>query len=95
MNGVGEKYLMKLPEAEVSKNQELLARNLQQFVNNSWVKVSNFRNFTTIDMLEIRNFVFENDPVLEIYSEIEHPITHESVKHPIIATQDFFFPRQI
>lgn len=95
MNGTGEKYLMKLPEQEVSKNQELIARNLQQFVNNAWVKVSNFRNFTVTDMVEIRNFVFENDPVLEIYSEIEHPITHEVVKHPIIGTTDFFFPRQI
>ena len=95
MNGVGEKYLMKLPEAEVSKNQELIARNLQQFIGDKWVKVTNFKSFTTIDMMEIRNFVFENDPVLELYSVLEHPTTGEKVNHPIIATSDFFYPRQI
>ena len=95
MNGTGEKYLMKLPEQEVSKNQELIARNLQQYVNNQWVKVSNFGNFNATDMREIRNCVFENDPILEIYSELEHPISGEKVNHPIIATPDFFFPRQI
>lgn len=95
MNGIGEKYLMKLPEAELSKNQELLARNLHQYIDDKWVKVSNFKSFSTSDMREIRGTVFENDPVLELYSEIEHPLSGEKVNHPIIATSDFFFPRQI
>lgn len=95
MNGRGEKYLMKLPDSETSKNHELRARNLQQFIDDKWVEVTNFRNFTAMDMVEIRDFVFTNDPILEIYSDIEHPITHEFVKHPIIGTPDFFFPRRI
>ena len=95
MNGTGEKYLMKLPEAEVSKNQELMARNLQLFLEGKWVRVTSFKPFNSMDMMEIRNFVFENDPVLELYSEIENPITGDKLNHPIIATTDFFFPRQI
>jgi hypothetical protein len=96
INGLGEKYLLSLPSSEFSKNKELMARNLQLMVGASWVKVENFKPFSTTDMREIRNDVFElNDPILELATDIEHPLNGQVVPYPIVGTNDFFYPREI
>jgi hypothetical protein len=96
INGNGEKYLLSLPNSEFSKNKELLARNIQQKIGANWVKVENFKNFSTSDMREIRNDVFElNDPILELATDIEHPMTGQIIQYPIVGTNDFFYPREI
>lgn len=95
VNGYGEKYLMLLPEDKLSKNQELFARNIFLFLNTDWVKIENFKNFTPKEMAEIRKDIFHNDPVLEIYTDLENPSTKEKVSYPLLASTDFFFPREI
>lgn len=96
MTTKGERYLLGLPLDVQSKNQELLARELSMFIMDKWVTVENFRGFSPLEMREIRNEVFENDPVLDIYTEITNPKNpKEIVQYPILGSSDFFFPREI
>lgn len=95
MNSNGELYQMNLKEDQTSKNAELKSRNLSQKIGDQWVKVESFKNFSPRDMMEIRNNVFENDPILELYTEIEHPTTGKIEYLPILGTSDFFFPREV
>ena len=95
MNGEGERYLMKLDPAAQSKNQELLARELKLWVGNAWVKAENFKNFSPQDMADIRADILENDPITELTTELENPVTQEVIPFLIVGTPDFFFPRAI
>jgi len=95
MNGHGERFLMELPSERQSVNAELLARNLELRVGDQWVKVQNFKSFTPMDMMEIRNDVSDNDPGISLVSELTHPKTEEVLQYPIVGTSDFFYPREI
>lgn len=95
MNSNGEFYQMNLKEEQTSKNAELKARNLSQKIDDKWVKVESFRNFTPREMMEIRNKVFENDPILELFSEVKNPNSGKTEYLPILGTPDFFFPREV
>jgi hypothetical protein len=97
LNGEGERYLVKLPSDVQSKNQELLARNLEWYVpgEEKWTKVQNFKFFSSLDMVEIRREITLNDPAVDLISELENPVTHDKIPYPIVGTQDFFFPREI
>jgi hypothetical protein len=95
VNGNGEKYLMNLPEESQSKNQELLARELYWWLEDRWTKVQNFRSFTPMDMADLRNDVNENDPTINLVTDLENPVTHVKIQYPIVGTTDFFFPREI
>jgi hypothetical protein len=95
MNGNGEKYLLTLDPLLQSKNQELLARNIQLWLDNKWIKVENFKNFNPLEMVEIRKEVLENDATTELTTELENPITHNKIPFLIVGTPDFFFPREI
>ena len=94
-NGEGERYLLKLSEGLQSRNQEFIARELSWFVEDKWIKIQNFRSFTSIDMVDIRKDIDENDPAVNLNSELENPLTHEKINYPIVGTMDFFFPREI
>lgn len=96
MNLRAETFLLKLPASEKSKNSELLARELTLIKEDgSHVKVENFRFFTPRDMMEIRKDVEDNDVSPEVYSEIIHPDGKTRILYPVMATIDFFFPREI
>lgn len=96
MNGNGEKYLMKLPQNQQSKNQEIIARNLKQETASGYIVVENFKFFSPQDMRELRSDIFKNDPTLEIFSEIKHPTNKlKTIFYPIMASNDFFFLREI
>lgn len=90
-----EQDLLKVPDEKQSKNQELLVRNIEEKVNGTWVKVENFRFFSSYEMAQIRNDVSKNDPMLDLYSDIKHPIKNNTVLYPIFGSPDFFFPRVI
>ena len=94
-NSKSEAYLGKLTPEQQSKNNELKSRFLSQKIGESWVIVESFKSFTPFEMLEIRNTLFENDPILQIYSEIKHPISGVIEYMPILGTPDFFYPREI
>jgi len=95
MNGHGERYLMNLPMDQQSINAELKARGIELNVNNNWVKIQNFKTFSSIDMMEIRKDVTENDRIINLITILEHPETKEKFEYPIIGTADFFYPRGI
>jgi len=95
MNGHGERWLMDLPEERQSVNAELLARNLELKIKDEWVKVQNFKSFTPIDMREIRNEIIENDTIVSLITELQHPETKEIFEFPIVGSADFFYPREI
>lgn len=95
MNGVGEKYLMTLPVADLTKNAELKARNLEQKIGENWVVIDSFKNYTAREMVAIRKGVFDNDPIMEVISEIPHPKTKETIPYSLLSSSDFLFPREI
>lgn len=95
INGVGEKWLMDLPEDRQSVNVELLARGIEQKIGKDWVKVQNFKKFTPREMIEIRKDVEKNDTNLSLISDLEHPHTKQVIQYPIMGSPDFFFPREI
>lgn len=95
MNGRGERYLLKLSPESQSKNKELIARELMILLGDKWTKVENFKNFTPSDMADIRKDINENDPVTDLMTELENPVTGEKTLYLIVGTQDFFFPREV
>lgn len=95
INGVGEKYLMTLPMKDLSKNAELKARDLHMEIGEKWVKVDNFKALSAREMVEIRKTVFDNDPVMDIATDIPHPKSGETLSFGILTTPDFLFPREI
>jgi len=95
INGNGEKYLMTLPDNSQSKNQEILARELYLWLEERWTRVQNFKFFSPLEMLDIRNELNEYDPTTNLVTDLENPITHSKVPYPIVGTTDFFFPRGI
>lgn len=94
MNGVGEKFLLTLPEDQRTINKELLARNLHLNVEGEWFKVSRFKDFNPKDMADIRRHVQDNDPTFAGLIEIETP-TGQLEQISLLSIQDFFYPTQI
>lgn len=95
IDSIGENYQMNQSEDNTSINSELLARRIELNVNNRWVEVENFKNFSSKDMSEIRYDVENNDNLLNLFSDIQHPKDKRIVKFPILSSSDFFFPRVI
>jgi hypothetical protein len=96
MDRLGEKKLLKLPESQVTKNAELIARNLElQTGPNSWTPVLNFSPFTKKEMVELHNAIRELDKPYQAFTSIENPKTKETILYPILAYSDFFFPAEI
>lgn len=94
LNAEAEQYLLNLPEDKLTKNQELIARNLQLKVGDNWEKVTSFRLFSTKDMSEIRAHVRGYDPIFQGTTTLIDPVTHQSVDIPIVGIDNFFFPRE-
>lgn len=95
-NGDSEAYLIKLPEEVLSKNQELIARGIQVFYEGAWALVENFSMFTAREMVEIRKEVERVDPGLELVTDIVNPFDpEEKIQYPLVASVDFFYPREI
>lgn len=94
-NSYSEQFLGSLSKEKQSKNNELKSRKLSQKIQDRWVEVESFRNYTTTEMREIRNAVFDADPILEVYSEIEHPNSKATQFLPILGQPDFFYPREV
>jgi len=95
IDSLGENYQLTQEEIDTSINSELLARRLELSVNGKWVKVENFKAFSSRDMSEIRTDVENNESILNIFSDIQNPITKRIIRFPILNSPDFFFPRVI
>ena len=95
MNGHGEQYIMKIAPEFQSVNTELFGRNIEQKVGEEWVRIQNFKSFTSFDMVDIREEIEKNDPSVDLFTDIPHPTTKEIITYPIVGSTDFFFPRGI
>ena len=95
MTLAGEQFLLKLPDEKQSRNSELLARNLEEFIDGEWIKVESFKFFSSYEMAQIRQDVELNDPALDLVSELKHPLKELTVLYPIFGSPDFFYPRVI
>lgn len=91
LNGVGEQFILGLPEDKQTRNAELMARNLKLVVDGVPEKVTNFRSFSVKEMAEIRKHIAANDPTWYGYTELENPKTGEKVNYPIMAAKSFFY----
>jgi hypothetical protein len=86
-----EQYLMKLGMENISRNKDLLARNLRLKVEGNWEKVQNFKLFSVKDMAEMRKEISTLDPTFTGTTEIEDPITHSKTQVSILAVPTFFY----
>lgn len=89
-----EQYLMKLGIDNISRNKDLIARNLRLEVDGNWEKVQNFRLFSVKDMAEMRKGIISMDPVFTGSTEIEDPVTHQKVELSILTVPTFFYPTE-
>jgi hypothetical protein len=94
-DGESELIQMKAPAEQRTRNLGFKSRNLQQFMDNKWVKVENFQYFTKREIAELDKLISEQDMEFRGLTELEHPINKEKVLFPIISTHDFFYPREI
>ena len=86
-----EQYLMKLGMENISRNKDLLARNLRLKVEGNWEKVQNFKLFSVKDMAEMRKEISSLDPSFTGTTDIEDPITHNKAQVSILAVPTFFY----
>jgi len=93
LDGIGENFILKIPNGTQHINHELIARNLS--MKNSkgdWEKVLNFSGFSAKDMAIIRAYVKKYDDRIDVLTKIEHPFTGATLEIPLIGIRDFFFP---
>ena len=88
LSAEGESYVMNLPAKERTKNQELVARNLQLNVGENYEPVKNFRLFSSQDMMDIRSAVKGTDPVFNGTTQIEDPETKQRIMVPVMAVDN-------
>lgn len=86
-----EQYLMKLGLDNISRNKDLIARNLRLNVDGNWEKVQNFKLFSVRDMAEMRKEILSSDPSFIGTTDIEDPITHNKTQVSILAVPTFFY----
>lgn len=86
-----EQYLMKLGLDNISRNKDLIARNLRLNVDGNWEKVQNFKLFSVRDMAEMRKEILASDPSFMGTTDIEDPITHSKTQVSILAVPTFFY----
>lgn len=95
LTGNGEKYLIKLPPEEKTKNKNLIARNIRLLVNGNWERITSFRGFSIKEMTQIRNEVYANDPDFNGTLEVQSPETGEIAYTNIIGLPSFFYPGEV
>ena len=94
LNAAGEAYVLNLPANERTKNQELVARNLKLKVGDNYEPVKNFRMFSPKDMMDIRSAIKGFDPIFQGTTQIEDPETGQKIMVPVMAVDNFFYPRE-
>lgn len=94
LSAEGEAYVMNLPLSERTKNQELIARNLKLKVGENYEPVKNFRLFSSQDMMDIRSTIKGMDPIFAGTTQIEDPETKQKIMVPVMAVDNFFYPRE-
>lgn len=88
--------MMKKNRDDISKNDELRARNFKFITSGGEpVQAENFRGFPSKEMAEIRRLIKSSEVDFKMETEITCPHCHETQVVPLIAVPDFFFPAVI
>lgn len=91
LSGIGEQFILNLPEDKQTRNAELMARNIKLVVDGKPEKITNFRSFSVREMAEIRKHISAIDPTWYGHTELENPKTGEKINYPIMAAKSFFY----
>lgn len=95
LDGYGEQYLLKLPDFNANINSKLVARDLEEKVDDKWVPIETFKSFSSKEMSIIRDSIDKADPQFDGQVDITNPVTGETKYLPLISLHDFFFQREI
>lgn len=94
LNGLAEKKLLKINKDEISKNTELLIRDIEWCRDEKWQPLQNFKVIPALDMQDIRTHVKKNDTPFEAISECICPYCKTVDKISLLSLPDFFFPQE-
>jgi len=92
LDGIGEKSILDKSKGNISKNDELTARDFSIKKGEKWQKVTNFAMFSARLMQEIRANVKKNDSQFEISSDIHCQHCDNLNTVSLISLPNFFFP---
>ena len=97
ITGLGENYLLELPEGKSTATTEMLkARSLQQNISGEWVRVTNFSFFSSKDMAELRGDMEKHDAQFLGITEVPHPLNPKIIEYKsLVQTRNFLFPAGI
>jgi len=96
INGHSEKYLMKVDT--ITRNDIYKARDMEQFIDDKWMKVSNFMYFNKKEMAELKKVVTAIDPEFVGTTHLVNPYAKAEIKemnYPIMRAESFFYPEEI
>lgn len=96
MTGAAEAQLVNLPLDKITRNQELISRNLRLKEGEAYRPVKSFQAFSPREMLQIRQVVASYDPVFKGTTTIENPyMDGQSTKVALMGIPGFFFLGEI
>jgi hypothetical protein len=93
ITGVGEYYLLQKNQDDVSKNDELRARNLQMNIDGKFQTIEVFKLFNPTDMREIREDMEKYDSLdFRVLCDVTSPKDGYTETISLIMNPSFFFP---
>jgi len=95
LNGESEKQMLASNKDEMTKNTELMVRDIQWFHEDKWQLLRNFKVMSPKDMAEIRRHIKLHDLTFEAISELKCPYCQTLDRVSLMAQPDFFFPQEI
>lgn len=96
LTGAAEARVLSLPFDKVTRNVELLVRNLMMEIDGAYHEVKTFQSFSVKDMYEIRQQVAMNDPVFRGTTKIDNPHREgQSENISLMGIPNFFFLGEI
>lgn len=95
LNGLSEKKLLEINKDEISKNTELLVRDMEWFNGGQWHKLQRFDVFSSKDMMEIRSHITKYDMPFDAVSDCKCPYCQKVANISLLAQPSFFFPQEI
>lgn len=96
ISGLGERILLDKNRDDMSKNDELRARNLKlDMGGGSFQTMESFKLFNSKEMSEIRADIEKNDQEWKCITELQNPKDGSIEIISLITIPDFFFPLQV
>jgi len=87
-----EAYMMGIPKEQVSKNDELRARELTLVKDGREIKIENFRDFSASEMREIWKDIRSNDVDFALLTKLQTPDKKVTEYVSLLTIPEFFFP---